>query len=426
MHMSGASASVEKEPVADPDVAGPAVAPRLRVLYAIGPGDVVKMYRELVAGSESALQMHKDFSKLFLDWCAESGAEAHLISWHPNRDLLRDGLFTLENRPKPGLSFRGGLLYHLGELMYALSLMTTAIRMRARVVIVDSGSTDWIFLSLLPLVGIRVIAVMHNSLWAAGFPPRRLLHRLWSASDGFFFRHVAAATVNVSPECERQVVAVARKPKGPVYQCRAQYRKGFLDGVAPPPAHGVRPFRVMYLGRVEEFKGVLMIPEIAAKLEREFPGQFAWKIVGGGRALERLRAKVAALGLTNVEVTARLPNADVMEALGWAHAMVAPTTSGFQEGLAMTVAEGVLAGRPGVVSSVVPAWEVLGGAAIVAQAENVDSFVDAFRRLLLEPEHYEACRRATAEVQGQFYDAFQGLGAVLGRAIAETEPKRRG
>lgn len=187
--------------------------------------------------------------------------------------------------------------------------------------------------------------------------------------------------------------------------------------MCPPPEHNVRPFRVMFLGRVEEFKGVLMIPEIASRLEQDFPGQFAWKIVGGGSALGPLRSKVSALGLSNVEATGRLPNAGVMDALGWAHVMIAPTTSGFQEGLAMTVSEGVLAGRPGVVSTVVPAWEVLGGAAIVAQAENVDSFVEAFRRLLLDPEHYEVCRRTTAEVQGQFYDVEQGLGAVLGRAI---------
>jgi len=397
----------------------------LRVLYAIGPGDVVTMYRELMEGSESTLQLHKDFSKLFLDWCLENNVIAHLVSSHGNRDKFRDGQFLLENRPKPALSSRGGLLYHIGELLYAIGLTKTAIGMRARVCIVDSGTTDWIFLSLLPVFGTKVIAVMHNSLWASGFQPRSFMQRFLSATNGFFFRHVASATVNVSPECERQVREVARKLNGAIYQFRAQYRQGIFDQVKPPRAHGVRPLRVMFLGRVEEFKGVLMIPEIALKLHREFPDQFTWKIVGGGRALEPLRNKIAALRLNNVEVTGRLPNADLMEAFGWPHMMIAPTTSGFQEGLAMTVAEGVLAGRPGVVSTVVPAWEVLGDAAIVAQAENVDSFVEIFRRLLLEPEYYEACRRATTAVQGQFYDVELGLGAVLGRAIKAAGVMRR-
>jgi hypothetical protein len=70
-----------------------------------------------------------------------------------------------------------------------------------------------------------------------------------------------------------------------------------------------------------------------------------------------------------------------------------------------------------VVSSVVPAWEVLGGAALKAEAASVDSFADAFKRLAFEPGCYEACQQATVAVQGQFYDRSRGLGNVLGRAV---------
>lgn len=390
----------------------------LRVLYILGPGNIVAMYRELLDGIESSLQMHQDFSKLFLDWCNESGAIAHLVSWHSNREVLKDGPYILENRPKPPLYFRRGLLHHIGQFFYGLGIVATAIRERSDVVIADSGAAHWVVLSLLPLFGIPVIAVMHNSLWAAGFRPKRLPHRLLLALDGFFFRHSAAATVCVSPECERQVRELARTPKGAVVQCRAQYRLGFLDHVKPVPPHSARPLRVMFLGRIEEFKGVFMILSMAEKLEKEFPGQFVWKIVGGGPALERLRREAADRKLSQVEITGRVPNAQLIEALGWSHVLVAPTTSGFCEGLAMTAAEGVLAGRPVVVSTVVPAWEVLGDAAIVAQAEDVDSFVSAFRRLLLEPDYYEHCQRATVQAQAQFYHEPEGLGAVLGRAIS--------
>ena len=86
----------------------------------------------------------------------------------------------------------------------------------------------------------------------------------------------------------------------------------------------------------------------------------------------------------------------------------------------MTAAECVLAGRPVVVSSVVPAWEVLGGAALKAEAASVVSFADAFKRLAFEPGCYEACRRATEAVQGQFYDRSRGLGNVLGGAVVRV------
>jgi hypothetical protein len=117
-------------------------------------------------------------------------------------------------------------------------------------------------------------------------------------------------------------------------------------------------------------------------------------------------------------VESRLPDEEAaLETMGWAHAVIVPTMPDFCEGLAMTAVECVLAGRPVVVSSVAPAWEVLGGAALKADAGSVGSFAEAFKRLAFEPGCYEACQRATSAVQGQFYDRSQGLGNVLGGAV---------
>jgi glycosyltransferase involved in cell wall biosynthesis len=99
--------------------------------------------------------------------------------------------------------------------------------------------------------------------------------------------------------------------------------------------------------------------------------------------------------------------------------MVVPTTSQFPEGLAMTAAEAVLAGRPVVISSVVPAGELLGPAAIYVEADRVQGFVEALRQLAEDPEYYGQCQRATHNAQEQFYSGSAGLGAVLGRAISE-------
>jgi hypothetical protein len=57
-------------------------------------------------------------------------------------------------------------------------------------------------------------------------------------------------------------------------------------------------------------------------------------------------------------------------------------------------------------------------AAIKAQTDDVDNFVEVFCKLALDPDYYEECQRATAHAQLQFYDRSQGLGAVLARAIA--------
>jgi glycosyltransferase involved in cell wall biosynthesis len=308
----------------------------------------------------------------------------------------------------------------LGAALYGLTIVSQTLREHATVVVADSGTTHWIVLSLLSVFRIPVIAVLHNALWPMGFPPKRRIDRFFRYLDGWFFRHIAAATVCVSPECERQVRMLAGTPKGPIYQCRAQYREGFLSRVAPPPDSSLRPFRVLFMGRVEEFKGVFLILSVAERLEKELPGRFLWRIVGSGAASEALARQIEERKLDRVvEVEGMLSGEEkALETLSWAHCMVVPTTSQFIEGLAMTAAESVLAGRPVVVSGVVPAWEVLGRAAIKAETDSADSFAGAFRRLVLNPEHYSECQRATVDARAQFYDRSQGLGAVLRRAIA--------
>lgn len=390
-----------------------------RILYAVGPGDVVGQYRDLLEGREPPFQMAMSFSRQFLEDCDASGAIAHLISWHTRRDALPVGRHRVENRPKSSLYYGSGLRHHFGAVLYGLTIVAQALRERATVVVADSGTTHWIVLSLLSVFSIPVIAVLHNALWPMGFPPKRRIDRFFRCLDGWFFRYIAAATVCVSPECERQVRMLAGTPKGPVYQCRAQYREGFLSRVAPPPDPSIRPFRVLFMGRVEEFKGVFLILSVAERLEKELPGRFLWRIVGSGAASEALACQIEERKLGRVVQTEGMLSGEekALETLSWAHCMVVPTTSQFIEGLAMTAAESVLAGRPVVVSGVVPAWEVLGHAAIKAETDSADSFARAFRRLVLDPEHYIECQRATVDARAQFYDRSQGLGAVLRRAI---------
>jgi glycogen synthase len=391
----------------------------LKILYALGPGDVVGMYRDLTEGKEAPFEMSIAFSKLFLDWCDDSGARAYFISWHPRRDSVRNARYHMENLPKSPLYYRKGIMHHIGSMMYGLTIIARALHERPDVLIVDSGTAHWILFSLLSFFRIPIIAVIHSTLWPMGFRPKRIFDRLLLSLDGLFFRGFAAATVCVSPECERQVREVAGVTKGPVYQCRAQFRPGFLDSVDPVPQHDVRPFRILFVGRTEPPKGIFLIVSMAERLEKEMPGQFTWKIVGGGSASDALRREVANRNLCNViDVTGKLPREKLLEAYGWAHVMIVPTTSTYNEGLAMTAAEAILAGRPVVLSAVVPAWEVLGDAAIKIETGNVDNFVETFKKLATDSNYYEHCRQATLAVQDQFYQTSQGLGAVLGRAIA--------
>ena len=153
------------------------------------------------------------------------------------------------------------------------------------------------------------------------------------------------------------------------------------------------------------------------------PDQFNWRLIGAGSALAALQARLTERGLTGiVQATGRLPREDVLQAYGWAHANIVPTMADYSEGLAMTAAEAILAGRPVVVSKVVPAWEILGPAAVIAETGNTESFADALSRLALDVPFYRSCEAATTKVQEQFYRESSGLGAVIGQAITAIRP----
>lgn len=411
----------------------------VRVLYALGPGDVVQFYRDLTAGLRPSFQMSMAFSKQFFDWAdqavrdqakheqagfSEVGRDqgsvvVHGISSHSRADRFQAGAHCVENRPKLQIGNGRGWRFYLGQLWYGLRVVGWAVAERPDVVIADSGTTEWIVLGLLGLFRIPAIAVLHNTLWPMGHPPQRRLGRVLRRLDGFFFRHIAAATVGVSPECVRQVRDIAGTPKGPLLECRAQFRTGFLDRIAPVAEASRTPFHVLFLGRLETIKGVWLMLDLAQQLEAEHPGAFRWRMVGYGSEFEPLRQSIMAAGLDGVvQVESSLPSEEAaLQTMSWAHAMIVPTMPDFCEGLAMTAAECALAGRPVVVSSVVPAWEVLGDAALKAEAASVTSFAAAFKRLAFEPGCYEACQRATDSVRGQFYDRSRGLGNVLGCAV---------
>ncbi len=98
------------------------------------------------AGLDCTTETSVTFSSQFFDFCRAHGAEAWAVSSHPAREVFRDGTFTVENRPKPFADPRG-LLFHLNQILYGLSIMWSALRYGADVLIVDSGTTHWFVLS---------------------------------------------------------------------------------------------------------------------------------------------------------------------------------------------------------------------------------------------------------------------------------------
>jgi len=391
-----------------------------RVLYALGPGDAVHSYRVWREGREFTAETAMTGSGQFFDYCRQTGTQAFAVSSHPRRDVVREGLFVVENRPKR-LADAGGALFHLSQLHYAVSILWTALRERPDVVIVDSGTTHWFLLAPLRIARIPVIASLHALLWPPGFPPARPSRRLVLWLAGWFWRHIAQATICVSPELERQVYTVAGKPRGRVFQYRAQYRRLLFESVAPRPPHELRPFRVLFVGRVEANKGVFDLLAMAARLDALLPGQFEWHVCGHGSASTELARQVRAGGLDDVVfLLGKLDQTALRNEYGWAHVVVVPTRSDIGEGFCMVAAEAILARRPVVSSGVTAAIDVLGDAFVAAQPDDVESYVAAIRRLAEDRAEYDRRAAACVAAQHQFLDPENGLRVALARAIASV------
>src|SRR6478609_5098085 len=257
------SAAGRPEPRAQPAVA-PApdklAARGLRIVYAAGPGDVIETYRHWKSGELDPRQVSLTYSAQFYDLCRGLGAQAYVIATFPGRQKFRDGNFRFEYRALRGT--RGGAIrFHLGQLWFALRLVASAIRYRADVAVVG-GIVHFYALAPMRWFGVQVVPTLHSAFWPSGFRPRRGVKRILQSLNGRFWRKRASATVCVSDECERQIKELCAPglPRGPIFQARAQYRRGSLDQVPParwPDPQSGEPFRVLYTGRLERDKGII-------------------------------------------------------------------------------------------------------------------------------------------------------------------------
>jgi glycosyltransferase involved in cell wall biosynthesis len=397
----------------------------LKVFYAAGPGDAIRAHNNWAQDQHDPTEVSVTFSSQVEQFCKDAGASLYIVCHPPQKAFLRDGPTTIEHRPKPLPNGRGPL-YHLRELWYGLSLLITAVRFRANVAILDSGCTHFFWQGLFRLFGMKVIPVLHNTLWPSGYRPTKPIQRFVLWLDKYFWRHVPHAVVCVSPECERQVRALAGYTERPFYHTRAQFEPEYFSRVAPPPPHSQRPFRIMFIGRVNRIKGVFDILEMAENLERSVPGRVKWEICGRGPDLNALRSLHAEKGLDGVvDLRGWTSLDDLVYVYGRSHASIVPTRSSFTEGLAMTAAESILANRPVITSPVVPALEVLRPAAVEANTDDVDSYVGQILKLIDDADCYQRMVDACPTLAAPFYDRNNGLTAVLHRILfADTGPSQ--
>lgn len=392
---------------------------RRRVFFAAGPGDVVGTFRHCREGRDDPSQMSVTFSGQFFEVCRDLGLTTYTVAWHGRPDRDGDARNTVVHVPKPAWVERGGWRFHLGELWYALRLVARAVAFRADVVLVTGGLQLLAFQLLRPL-RIQLVVDFACVLWRKYRPISRASRFLFWI-DGPILRSQAFALLSASCDITAQLTEVARGRPRPVLEYWPLYRRGRLD---PLPMPTGRPFRVVFAGRIEAYKGVFDLVELASRF-RASGADIVIDLCGEGGALEEVRRRVASADLRSHLIMHGYCMFDSLRQMyARAHAVIVPTTSGFAEGFNMVVAEAVLAGRPVVTSDVCPAIHYLGEAVVRVPVDDVNAYEKALVRLSRDPDFLARTREAGARVREKFFDPRNAFGSAW-RAVLEAAAARR-
>jgi glycogen(starch) synthase len=387
----------------------------LRVFYMAGPGDVAGTFRHWREGRDDPSEVARTYSGQFFDLCRELDLRAHVVAFAPQRTSAGDGRILVEHRPIPWAK-ASGVRFHLGRVLYGLQMLALAWKFRARVLVV-SGGTPWVVVSLFALLGIRVVPALHCVLWPK-YRPLRASERILRRLSRPLFSRVAHGILSLSADIDRQLRELAAGRPRPAVPFLPSYRRASFDGLPErPPA--APPFRVLFAGRIERNKGVFDLLEIARRLRADGRTDIEFDLCGKGGALEELRARAAELGVAATFRCHGHCTRDRMRGFfSEAHVVVAPTTTDFEEGFNKVVAEGVLAGRPVITSSVCPALDYVRDAVVEVPPDDVDAYRRAILELCDRPEALEARRSACRAAREPFYDPARGWGAALRKVLA--------
>ena len=387
----------------------------LRVMYAAGPGDIIGTFRHWRDGCDDPGQVAMTYSGQFYDVCRALGADGYAIASHPRREVVRDEQFRIEHRAIP---FTKGPapLYHFGQLLSALRVVIGALRFRADALIICDGTCHWFPLRVLPKLGVQVIPTVHCTLWRKSAPPPGRLRRLLNKLDRPFWKRSVSAILSASSDITRQIDQLTAGAHRPVIEFLPTYRPGTFESDSPPERN--KPFRVLFAGRIELFKGVFDLLAISRRLKEAGRPEIEFDLCGTGSAMEQLKRATDEAGVADrFRLHGHCDRSTMRAMFRQCHVLIVPTTSDFAEGFNQVVVEGVLAGRPVITSDVCPALDYVEDAVVRVPPDDVEAYQQAIVRLFEDPKLYDEKRRACLALQSQFYDPSKGWAAGLRQAL---------
>jgi glycogen(starch) synthase len=396
----------------------------MKIMYVAGPGNIIRTFNYWKQGQDDPSQVAITYSGQFYDVCSTLNTKAYVISSYTEKQYIEYKNFILENRPIL-LSNKSGILYHLGQVIYGLSLIISALKFRPDCIIVFYSEYSF-FLSILSRFGIEIVPTVHSSLWSKNSLTFTKVKKLFLQMNSIFLFKKCLAIISISEDINQQIKEITDNQQKSIFNFLPIYRKKEFENIEEVENHcNNSKFQVLFIGRVEADKGVFDILEIAKKFKTEEIDNIAFQICGDGSALDLLRHRAREEKIDpNLFIFHGYCNrSKVNELLNLSHILIVPTTNDFAEGFNKVVAEAILANRPAIVSSACPASLYVKDAIIEVSPGDIKAYYDAIVKLKDDYSFYLQKTQHCKKYAEQFYDNSKSWGEVLKLIINQIKAK---
>ncbi|WP_206755226.1 glycosyltransferase family 4 protein [Nodosilinea sp. FACHB-141] len=355
-----------------------------------------------VVGQDDPSHFAITYAQHFYELARKFNAKSWLISARDKKGLIRDDDFRIEFRSLKHQS-RSSIAFFAGQLWSGLRLIFSVILFRADILVISEDRTFWFLLSILPLLGIKVIPTIHCTLWPKYKQPTAV-QQIIQKLNSWFFRYGCVEICVVSEDIKNQVVKITNGCSRPIRTFVPAYRKEFLDDIKIRDYDTEsEAFQVLFAGRVEVSKGVYLLLEVAKRFISVNPN-CVFNICGTGSQVEKLKAAALEVGIEKQFVVHGHCQRDKLREMYEAsHVVAVPTTKDFVEGFNKVVAEGVIMGKPIVTSPVCPALSIVRDAAVEVTPDDVDDYFNAILRLATDKDFYRQKQKGAMTLRGQFF-----------------------
>lgn len=383
-----------------------------RILCVAGPGDVAGSYKYWRDDQDDPSISAVSYSQQVFELAERLGAELWMVTEHALPNDLPDGPVRFIHLPRPKGRSLG---YHVSDFRYVMKVLTLTRQHRIDTLIIQRMLRNFWPLARFPKAGRRLIFSLHNAIHDDR--ATSLMDRLYFAGKRHALK-AAQGVLAVGPPLARQIedqIGTGQK----VHPHTPQYSKAALQ--VGDHAAERDPKKIIYAGRVEDNKGVFDLLEAFEAIAPKHEGA---KLVflGKGGALEALRQRAAAsVHADAIEVPGAVPGQDVIGRIAASAVLVCPTSARFREGLAKTPLEAALNSIPSIMTTVVPAKDMIGEGGVIIPPDDPKALATALDDLLSDPARIERMGQAArAAVIAAVADPSKSFGVKLLELIDQS------